>query len=239
MNTQQLLDELLGAGRQIADKGKDYLDQGADYAADKLGVDADDPAARDTFRKGAMGGAAAAGAMALILGTGAGRALGGAALRLGGIAALGTLAYNAYRNYTAQTGQQPEADDLLIVGRLEGPDANKRAETLLAAMLTAARSDGHIDDVEREIIATRLKGMSANLAFVQSEMAAPIDPQRIAAMADSAAAGREIYAVSVIATDPTRPSERKYLNDLAAALSIDPALARAIEEDALKSRETA
>ena len=42
---------------------------------------------------------------AVLLGTGAGRKLGGTALQLGGLAAVAGLAYKAYQNY--QEGQKP------------------------------------------------------------------------------------------------------------------------------------
>ena len=42
---------------------------------------------------------------AVLLGTGAGRAVTGTALRVGGLAAIAGLAYKAYQNY--QSGQQP------------------------------------------------------------------------------------------------------------------------------------
>ena len=50
-------------------------------------------------------GAALGGLGALILGTGAGRSLAGSAVKLGGLALIGGLAYKAYQNY--QQGQPP------------------------------------------------------------------------------------------------------------------------------------
>src|SRR5690554_627575 len=57
------------------------------------------------FLKGAGGGALAGGLAALLLGTKSGRKLGGTALKLGGIAAVGALAYKAYSDW--QASKQP------------------------------------------------------------------------------------------------------------------------------------
>src|SRR4051794_23941629 len=48
---------------------------------------------------------AASALVAVLLGTGAGRQLTGSALKLGGLAAIGGLAYKAYQNY--KNGEQP------------------------------------------------------------------------------------------------------------------------------------
>ena len=226
MNTQQLLDQLLGAGRQVADKGASYARQGEAYAAEKLGAEN-----RGDFRKGAIGGAMAAGALALLLGSGAGRGL----VKLGGLAALGALGYNAYKKYAG--GADAPQEEAQQISRLEGPAADKRARSLLAAMISAAKADGHIDDAEREIIETRLRGMDYDMRDMRAELDAPVDPDRIAAMADSPAAAREIYAVSVMAIDIDHASERMYLDDLAKALGLPPAVARAIEADVAAKKE--
>ena len=53
------------------------------------------------FMKGAGGGALAGGLAAILLGTKTGRKIGGEALKLGGMAAVGALAYKAYRDWQA------------------------------------------------------------------------------------------------------------------------------------------
>ncbi len=49
---------------------------------------------------------------------------------------------------------------------------------------------------------------------------------------DSPQAAHDIYAISALSIDVDHPAERLYLNDLAAALKIDPALARELEQAA-------
>ena len=54
-------------------------------------------------------GAAAGGALALLLGSRGGRSLGGKALKIGTVAALGTLAWKAYHEWQARQSAPPAA----------------------------------------------------------------------------------------------------------------------------------
>src|ERR1044072_6007374 len=60
------------------------------------------------FMKGAGGGALAGGLAAILLGTKTGRNIGGEALKLGGMAAVGALAYKAYQDW--QAGKETTAE---------------------------------------------------------------------------------------------------------------------------------
>lgn len=221
VTSKSILEELLNAGRGMASKGETY-------AAGKLGV-GDSAQERGSMLKGAAGGALAAGALTLLLGSGAGRNV----VKLGGLAALGGLAYNAYKNYAAKKEGAPlqiEAHEREQIVNLGDAAAEKRSRALLAAMISAAKADGHIDDREREVIEARMRGLDGlDSAFVKAELAKPVNPQEIAALADGPQAAHEIYALSALVADVDHPSERLYLNDLAAALKLDQALAREIE----------
>ncbi|WP_018631878.1 tellurite resistance TerB family protein [Neomegalonema perideroedes] len=228
MTNKSILDELLSAGRGMASKGEDY-------AAGKLGVGGAQTE-RGAMLKGAAGGALAAGALTLLLGSGAGRGV----LKLGGLAALGGLAYNAYKNYADKKQDsgaplQIEAKEEHQIVNLSDAAAEKRSRALLAAMISAAKADGHIDDSERQIIETRMRGLEGlDSAFVKAELAKPVNPQEIAALADGPQAASEIYALSALVVEVDHPAERLYLNDLAAALKLDPELAREIESATAK-----
>ena len=74
----------------------------------------------------------------------------------------------------------------------EGDDADRLATSLLQAMIAAAKADGHVTADER----ARIDGQLANLgledeaaALIAAELDAPLDVDRIAALAGSEARG--------------------------------------------------
>ncbi len=229
INAQDLLDQLLQAGRELAKqgqdrtkdlsvKGKDIAAKGEDYLIDKLGIE-DNELSRDALRKG-VGTGAAAGALALLLSSRSGRKI----AVLGGMAGLGTLAWKAYQK---NGGKMPKsAQD--IIGLLKGPDAEARSETLLRAMIAAAKADGNIGESELSLINAH-NSESANALKIA--LSSPESPQTIAALSTSDQAAREIYAASCRIANGLNPQERDYLDELAMALNLDPELAARIETD--------
>jgi len=87
MDINRLLDGFLGSGAGASVAGS--ASQAGTAVKGALG----------NMPGGLVGGAAAGGLVALLLGTKKGRKYGGAALKYGGMAALGGLAYKAYSNY--------------------------------------------------------------------------------------------------------------------------------------------
>lgn len=210
---------------QISARGKDLYSQGETLAAKKLGY-GDDEASRSQMRNTALAGGAAAGLMALLLGTKTGRSIGKTGVVLGGLGMLGKLAYDAYQKHSA-AGALPEAAP---VGQLEGPQAAERSSAILVAMIAAAKADGHIDADEKAAIQAKLAELGPEAqSILMDEIGKPLDAGAVAAMADSEQAGREIYAVSVLVCRADHAQERAYLDQLAAALKLDPAIARDIE----------
>lgn len=226
MDTKALLDELLTAGKDLADRGQQM-------AESKLGIP-QEGAERDATLSAMGKGAAAAGVLALLLGTGAGRKLTGGALKLGSLAALGGVAYKAYQNWRAgQAGEPAEAGT--PVGNLTGPVAEQRSRALIKAMVVAAKADGHVDEAERRRIfegIARLGLQGEAVQLLSAEINASVDPAAVAAGADSPEAAAEIYLASLLVIDPDQPSERRYLDDLARHLGLDAALAAELEQQA-------
>jgi uncharacterized membrane protein YebE (DUF533 family) len=226
MNAQGLLDQLLQSGRELAEKGQGLAEQ-------KLGIPAEGPA-RDAALSGLGKGAAMAGTLALLLGTRAGRAVGGAAVKLGSLAAIGGLAYKTYQDWQGKQG--PAAPGSAApTGQLAGPQAEKRSHALLKAMIAAAKADGHIDEAESGKIDKELEKLGldpATLHFVKGEIAKPLDVQDVASAADSPATAAEMYLTSLLAIDVDSEQEKHYLSELATALKLDPALVAELENRA-------
>ena len=99
-------------------------------------------------------------------------------------------------------------------------DQNAVAALMLSAMIQAAKSDGEIQDAEKERLLGNLGDVSeAEMAFVQAEMAKPVD---IVVLVRHVPAGLEqqVYTMSVMAIDLDSQAEAQYLHDLATALEI-------------------
>ncbi|NRP69698.1 Inner membrane protein YebE [Ensifer psoraleae] len=179
---------------------------------------------------------------AVLLGTKSGRKLAGNAAVLGGLAAVAGLGYQAYKNY--QAGKSPAAEpasqptpELLPPPADSGFTApaavsNDFALILVRAMIAASRADGHIDETERAHIMGKLSvsGLSADAAaFLEEELANPVDLDAIVAAAKTEEQRVEIYTASRLAIEPESRSERGYLDLLAGRLGLADALVDHIE----------
>ena len=179
---------------------------------------------------------------AVLLGTGAGRALTGTALKAGGLAAIAGLAYKAYQNY--QSGNQPDATKTGEPELLPPPSDTsfhpsqapqgeaEFALTLVRAMISAARADGHIDEAERGKIADRLKlaGLDAEAeSWLVAELERPVDLDALVASAQTDAQKVELYTASRLAIEPETRAERGYLDMLAGRLKLPDPLVDHVE----------
>ncbi len=183
---------------------------------------------------------------AVLLGTGAGRQVTGDVLKLGGLAAIAGLGYQAYKNW--QAGKEPQPVDASTAAaaqpELLPPPADSSFHTesaansadfatiLVRAMIAAARADGHIDDTEREAILGKVKlaGLGADAqAFLEGELANPVDLDAIIGAATSESQKVELYTASRIAIEPDSRAERGYLDLLAGRLGLADALVDHIE----------
>ncbi|AKH99022.1 hypothetical protein IMCC20628_00293 [Hoeflea sp. IMCC20628] len=179
---------------------------------------------------------------AVFLGTGAGRALGGSALRLGGMAAIAGLGYQAWKNY--QAGNAPQGGEAAAEPELLPPPSdsefsvepaaveNDFALSLVRVMIAAARADGHIDDAERARIHDKLalSGLGQDaMSFLDEELSRPVDMDSIVGAATNEAQKVEMYTAARLAIEPDSRAERGFLDLLAGRLGLADALVDHIE----------
>ena len=161
-------------------------------------------------------GALAAGAAALLLGTSGGRKLTGTALTLGGLAAVGGIAYKAYNEWQSSQGAAGTHIGTPI-GELGPSDSEQRSQLLLKAMISAARADGHMDDAEKQRIRSRVDqlGLDAEtVSFIEQQISEPLDAGQLAAAVSSQEEAAEVYLVSVMVLEVDSEDERRYLDRL-------------------------
>lgn len=179
---------------------------------------------------GVAGGLLSGGLLGALGNKHARKALGGAA-KFGGAAAIGAVALAALQRYQAQQQAGAQAAPAAPRGL---PQLERDASIVVQAMISAARADGMLDDIERARIGERLRdaGLGATeFDYVMAEFNAPADPHRIAALAQSEAEAAEIYAASLLALDVDHWAEQAYLQELKRALKLPDALAGMLEAE--------
>src|SRR5690554_5537208 len=173
------------------------------------------------------------GALGLLVGSRRGRKLGGKALKYGALAGVGALAWKAWQNSRGAGGASPTEGE--PVERLGGEARERRSLELLQAMIMAARADGHIDDQERALITQQIDALGADQelhAWVERQLAAPLDAEALARQVDSPQAAREMYLISVAVVDEQNAMERAWLDQLGRALALPGEVVTELERQA-------
>lgn len=102
------------------------------------------------------------------------------------------------------------------------PEQNAVAGLMLRAMIQAAKSDGKIDDAEKQRLLGKLGDDldDEERQFIRDQMAAPVDAE---ALARDVPKGLEsqVYLMSLLAIDLDHEDEARYLDRLAQALKLD------------------
>ncbi|ARV73329.1 tellurite resistance TerB family protein [Vibrio campbellii] len=151
--------------------------------------------------------------------------MGSGALKVGGAAALGALAYKVYNDWQSKQDAQG-------VNETFDPDDNKHAKLILKAMIGAAKADGHVDEEEMARIEQALTEMGADdhvRQLVHQELHKPLDPAEIARLATSPQQASEIYLASLIVADEQNFMEKAYLQELAKQLNLSPEVTHQLE----------
>lgn len=125
----------------------------------------------------------------------------------------------------AATGASSMTDMFASVtaGTPVGEVAEENAKLMIRSMIMAAKADGEIDAEERTKILDQLNDASEEeMAFVQAELDAPVDPMALAKDAGTTAAA-QVYAAALMAIAVDTEAEKVFLNGLAQSLMLDPA----------------
>ena len=226
LNAKSLLDSLLGSVGQITGG------QGAKGLTDK---------AKEAWNnQSTLGKGAIAGGLLGVLLTGGGRRILGTGLKIGGMAAIGGLAYKAYEDWKNGRGggeaaalPAPEGSAFNPVGAA----ADDLATRILQAMIAAAKADGHVTPEERAVIDGQLANLGLGdeaTALIAAELDAPLDVGRIAGLARTEAEATQIYAATLLVIDEQSPAEKGYLDMLAARMNLDRGLTDRLHAEAAR-----
>lgn len=180
-------------------------------------------------------GAAAGGLAALLLGGARPKKLARNALKVGGVALVGGLAYKAWRDWQANNAPSSSNDASQPLGAPVGspflPESDDErgnlARALTRAMITAAKADGHVTGEEKERILSQLDSLqidAADRALIAQELEGPSTIDAVVQDATTPELAAELYAASLLAIDPEGDAERAYLSLLAARLKLDKGL---------------
>ncbi|WP_223463944.1 tellurite resistance TerB family protein [Pseudomonas sp. BF-RE-14] len=232
MNTSDLLEQLLRAGQGSMTQQSGGAPQGG--MGGGLGG----------LLGGLLGGGGGANAgLGGLLGglLGGGSGMGGATqTRSGGgtnyaaLASLGMMAFQAYQAWQSSQAAAPQQAPR-TVDLLSGPEVEDHSHAVLRALIAAAKADGRIDAAEKQMISTEIGRHTDDPELQQwldDEVARPLDAADVAQSATDPAMAAEMYLASVMLVDDQQDAERSYLDELAAALQIDPDLQVHLEQQA-------
>ncbi|WP_458097495.1 tellurite resistance TerB family protein [Roseomonas sp. WA12] len=110
--------------------------------------------------------------------------------------------------------------------------------SVIKAMISAAKADGHMDATERDRVFDEVERLGLDpeaKGFVFQALDAPADPSAVAAMARTDAQKTEIYMASRLVAEPDTAAERAYLDALAHRLGLAPGLRQSLDAQAMEA----
>lgn len=227
LNAKSLLDNLLGGLGQVTGGP---------------GVTGLTEKAKETWNnQSTLGKGAIAGGLLGILLTQGGRRMLGTGIKIGGMAAIGGLAYKAYEDWkngrTSGGAVALPGPEGTAFQPVDPAAADDLATRILQAMIAAAKADGQVSPEERASIDRQLADLGlgdAATALIQTALDAPLDVGRIAGLARNEAEATQIYAASLLVADETSAAEAGYLAMLAARMNLDKGLVDRLHAEAAR-----
>lgn len=198
-----------------------------------------DNGAAKGFASGMLGGLAGS-----MLTSKKGRKFGKSALKLGGVAAVGAIAYGAYKKYSAKQNNNAAIGVSSLVTPVSEaqfvPDHNDKHSVmqlellLVKAMIAASRADGEVEVAETQKIFSQIR--SFNLDEKQefqliNQFNHSTDVDEIINSVSSIEQATEVYTVSCLVIEDANQAEREYLAMLAGRLNLPNELVSAIENE--------
>lgn len=168
------------------------------------------------------GGTALVGILSMVLGRNGGKNL----TKLGSLAALGGMAYKAYQDYQKSQAAAPQQE---VVQAFENETNDVGNAVILQAMIAAAFADGELDETEQAI----LEKEGADNPALAELVANPSTPAEIAQnVGNNPALAAQVYLAARLVCQDLSRQEIVFLNDLANALDLAPALVEQLEKQA-------
>ncbi|ELR65418.1 inner membrane protein YebE [Photobacterium marinum] len=158
---------------------------------------------------------------------------------VGGAAVVGTLAYQAYKNWrqddegSAGYNGQYQREEFESLENAYSTQSDPML--LIKAMVFASKADGHIDEQEKQAIKEALAQQQLGQdveTLIARWIDEPLDPQVISTQVDNLEQASEVYLASLLAIDVDHFLEKAYLEQLAASLSLPQELKTRIEQQA-------
>lgn len=217
---------------QLLNKGKQYAEKGQAMAEEQLNIP-EDGEEREVMLDGLKKGALASAVLLGLFGTSGGRKLTSTAIKIGGLAALGTVAYNGYQNWQKSSDVMDSDHNQGPVHELGKSQAEGRGLLLIEAMVAAANADGRIDSQEQQAIKHQILEMHlpGEMAMVlENIIDSPHTAGELAQKVTSQSEAAEVYvATRLLIGSDAKGSEKLYLESLLRGLSMSPELVGSLE----------
>jgi uncharacterized membrane protein YebE (DUF533 family) len=223
---------------QLLNTSKQYAEKGQAIAEEQLNIP-ESGQEREVMLDGLKKGALASAVLLGLLGTSGGRSLTKTAIKVGGLAALGTAAYKGYQNWQ-RTGDVMDSGNVakqaeMPIHELSKGDSESRGLLLIEAMVAAANADGRIDSHEQQAIKHQILEMHlpGEMAMVlENIIDLPITAGELAQKVTNRAEAAEVYVATrlLIGTEATG-QEKQFLETLVSSLSMAPELVNSLEAE--------
>ncbi len=165
------------------------------------------------------------------------RGLVGSAVRVGGLALVGTLAYQAWQRHQQEAGVTttatpdalalPPPGSAFLPAEEDSAACGKLSLLLARSMIAAAKADGHIDAEESQAILNQINSSeltAEDKAFLFEEFSKPLDIAGLARDVDSPEHAAEVYTAALLMVESPSAPEQIFLDGLADALRLEPGL---------------